>query len=244
MYRKCWNNFTTSRHLVRLVKLSQVEVQWPDFDHVFFGDLIGKVCGRQVLNEPRLPLGLGRGNISVWWSMVPTNFNNHNYDCYSNLSGLRNCRSTLVATATFFLSAQAIHSCPTVHPSLAAISFRTGSSRTENRSYFSVRWALYWYMPIGYQILTHCSSVRTHPSCSPHELPFLCHSRWESRPVRLCHVPRKSSRCPRHSSTGWTQSGSGPASPCTCKWFATWPRFLSTHYFTFSVVHFKRFSIK
>ena len=46
------------------MKLPEVEVQCADFDHVFLGDLVGKICGRHVLNKPRLPLGLSRENFT------------------------------------------------------------------------------------------------------------------------------------------------------------------------------------
>lgn len=59
----------------------------------------------------------------------------------------------------------------------------------------------------------HC----TYPACSHHEPRSWCHCQWGSRPARLCRVPRTPSRCPRRSSTGWTRSGSRPASPYTCK---------------------------
>ena len=104
------------------MKLPEVEVQCADFDHVFLGDLVGKICGRHVLNKPRLPLGLSRENFTF-----------HGSNECEIQSELRHSTSTLVATATLFLSAHAMHNCPTVHPILAAISFNSGSSRTENR---------------------------------------------------------------------------------------------------------------
>ena len=58
------SDILSSRHLVGLVKLPEVEVQRGNLDHVFLGDLVGKVCRRQVLDEPRLSLGLNGGHKS------------------------------------------------------------------------------------------------------------------------------------------------------------------------------------
>ena len=60
-----FNYVLSSWHLVGLVKLPKVEVQRGNFDHVFLGDLFGKVGRRQVLDEPRFPLGLSGGNKSI-----------------------------------------------------------------------------------------------------------------------------------------------------------------------------------